>query len=467
MFFQHIYDKTLAQGSYFIGCQESGEAIVIDAKRDIDTYLEVADEQHLKITHIAETHIHADYLCGSRELAAVTGATIYLSDECNEHWEYVFKHQGLKDGQVITLGNISLKVMHTPGHTPESISFLLTDHAASDQPFMIFTGDFVFVGDVGRPDLLETAAGIKNTKRKGAEQMFHSLKRFIALPDYIQVWPAHGAGSACGKSLGAIPSSTVGYEKRTNWALQFGEKKEEFIKTLLEGQPEPPKYFAMMKHLNRVDRPLQVQISEPSALTVDKFLSAYHHGIKVIDTRPALNFYFSHFPNSINVINNRSFATWMGWIMNYQEQFVLIADEKEIKGLSRKLMRIGLDNIYGYFSGYEDLLWEMGESSGYTRFFETSALKKWIGNEKVQILDVREKSEFDSGHIKGAKHLFVGTMKEHLEDLDKNQPTAVYCQSGNRSTIAFSLLKKYGFKEVVNYGLGIDGWLKDGETLVK
>jgi hydroxyacylglutathione hydrolase len=237
MFFQHIYDKTLAQASYLIGCQKTGESIVIDAKRDVDTYLEIAKQNNLKITHITETHIHADFLTGSRELAKLTGAKMYLSDEGGEGWLYEFPHIGLKDGSVIKVGNLTLKVMHTPGHTPESISFLLTDHPASNEPVMLFTGDFVFVGDVGRPDLLEKAAGFAGTKEAGAKEMYKSINKFNALPDYIQVWPGHGAGSACGKALGAVPSTTVGYEKVRNWAFQYPKDENGFVKYLLEDQP--------------------------------------------------------------------------------------------------------------------------------------------------------------------------------------------------------------------------------------
>lgn len=185
MFFQHVYDKSLAHSSYLVGCQATGEAIVIDAQRDIDVYLDIAKQNNLRITHITETHIHADFLCGSRELSAVTGATMYLSTEGGEEWRYEFPNKGVKEGDVIQVGNLSLEVMHTPGHTPESISFLLNDHPASDSPVMVFTGDFVFVGDVGRPDLLEKAAGLIGTKEIGAKQMFQSLKKFETLPDYV------------------------------------------------------------------------------------------------------------------------------------------------------------------------------------------------------------------------------------------------------------------------------------------
>src|SRR5690606_23836047 len=187
--------KSLAQASYVIGCQAKGVAIVIDAQRDVDVYLQIAKQNNLKITHITETHIHADFLCGSRELAAVTSAELYLSDEGGDDWQYQFAHPGIKHGDKIALGNLSLEVLHTPGHTPESISFLLTDHPSTDKPVMVFTGDFVFVGDVGRPDLLEKAAGITGTQEKGAQQMHQSIQRFAKLPEYVQVWPGHGAGS--------------------------------------------------------------------------------------------------------------------------------------------------------------------------------------------------------------------------------------------------------------------------------
>ena len=274
MFFQHVYDKSLAQASYFIGCQKAGVAAVIDPKRDVDTYLEIAKQNNMKITHILETHIHADFLSGSRELAALTGAQMYLSAEGGEGWMYEFPHIGLKDGDTIMVGNLKLQVLHTPGHTPESISFLLTDTPASDEPVMLFTGDFVFVGDIGRPDLLEKAAGVKGTQDKGAHQMYESLKKFNALPDFIQVWPGHGAGSACGKALGAVPSTTVGYEKARNWAFRFNDNENDFVKYLLTDQPEPPKYFAMMKKLNKVERPLLTEVPKLKKLST---LDAIRH----------------------------------------------------------------------------------------------------------------------------------------------------------------------------------------------
>lgn len=459
MYFEHIYDKTLAQGSYLIGCQQTGEAIVIDAKRDVDTYLEVAKKNNLKITHITETHIHADFLCGSSELAAVTGAKMYLSNEGGAGWQYEFPHEELLDGSSIKVGNLTFAVLHTPGHTPESISFLLTDHPASDQPTMIFTGDFVFVGDVGRPDLLEEAAGIKGTKVAGAKQMFQSLKRFKMLPDYVQVWPAHGAGSACGKALGAVPSSTVGYEKLQNWALQFGENQEnEFVEALLAGQPEPPKYFAMMKHLNKVKRPLKIAIPPYSALPKEAFFTAFQNGMKVIDARPKAKVQEGFLTGTLTVQGNNSFATWMGWLLNYEEQFILLAEEVQKEDLNRKLMRIGLDNLYGFYSDFSELkdkeTWNAADVIAIDEF------RTYVGQPDVQIVDVRGSSEYKISHVDGADHVFVGTLPEHLDEISCDKQIVVYCQSGDRSAIAYSILRKYGFTKVKNFTGGMKEWLQ-------
>ncbi len=454
MFFEHIYDKSLAQGSYLIGCQATGEAIVIDAKRDIDTYLEIAAQNNLHITHITETHIHADFLCGSRELAAVTGATMYLSEEGGMDWQYAFPHVGLRDGDIIKVGNLSLEVLHTPGHTPESISFILVDHPATDKPVMVFTGDFVFVGDVGRPDLLEKAAGLMGTKEIGAKQLFQSLKRFAALPEYVQVWSAHGAGSACGKALGAVHSSTVGYEKISNWALQYGDDEQGFTDYLLADQPEPPKYFAMMKHLNKVKRPLLVEVPKHPKLSMAQFLSAYQKGMKVIDTRHKMNFANGFIPGSLNVQGNNSFSTWLGWLLNYEEQFTLIADDDQMEDLTRKLMRIGLDNMYGYISDVN----ELGIPLQTADVIGIDEFKTYIGKEEVQIVDVRGETEYRAGHVKGADHVFVGTLPDNLDKISKDRQVVVHCQAGDRSTIAYSILRKHGFDHVKNYAGGMKEW---------
>src|SRR5690606_17212849 len=398
MFFQQVYDKTLAQASYFIGCQAKKVAIVIDAQRDIDVYLDIAKQNNLEITHIAETHIHADFLAGSRELAEVTGAKLYLSVEGGENWQYEFAHEGLKDGDVVKVGNLSLTVMHTPGHTPESISFILRDHPASDEPVMIFTGDFVFVGDIGRPDLLEEAAGLIGTKEVGAEQMFQSLKKFVALPDYVQVWPGHGAGSACGKALGAVPSSTVGYEKIRNWAFQFGEDYEGFKNYLLSDQPEAPTYFAMMKTLNKIDRPLLVEVPTHPTLSIEEGLAITDSIL--VDTRNKVEFAKGNVKDSINIQNNNCLANWAGWMLPYDKKLVIVAEEGRQEEITRKLMRIGMDHIDGFVTDLSGVPLEE------TKLVDADTVAAWKDRDDTVLLDVRGKTEFETAHIPGAIHKF-------------------------------------------------------------
>ena len=462
MYFQHVYDKSLAQASYFIGCQAKGEAIVIDAQRDIDVYLDIAKRNNMKITHIAETHIHADFLCGSRELAAVTGAKMYLSNEGPAEWQYEFEHEGLLHGDKISVGNLTLEVLHTPGHTPESISFLLTDHPATSQPVMVFTGDFVFVGDVGRPDLLEKAAGIVGTQEKGAMQMYESVQRFSELPDYVQVWPGHGAGSACGKALGSVPSSTVGYEKIRNWAFQFASDEKGFVDYLLDGQPEPPKYFAMMKHLNKVERPLLVEVPKHAKLSKEQFLKAHEDGLKVIDTRNKVDFAKGFLPGSINIQGNNSFSTWAGWVLNYEEQFILVAEESQMEDLTRKLMRIGLDNIYGFISDVK----EPGLELQVADLIDLEEFKALSEKEEVQVVDVRNTTEFKAGHVKGADHVFVGTIEDNLDKIKKDKQVVIHCQSGDRAAVAYSLLRRNGLDQVKNYSAGMKEWKEKGNQVV-
>lgn len=465
MYFQHVYDKSLAQASYFIGCQKEGVAIVIDAKRDIDTYLEIAKQNKMRITHVAETHIHADFLTGSRELAKVTGAQLYLSDEGGEGWLYEFPHVGLKDGDTFMVGNLKFEIMHTPGHTPESISFLLTDTPASPEPVMLFTGDFVFVGDVGRPDLLEKAAGFEGTKELGAKEMYKSIQRFNALPDYIQVWPGHGAGSACGKALGAVPSSTVGYEKIRNWAFQYPGNESGFVKYLLEDQPEPPKYFAMMKKLNKVERPLLTEVPKLKKLSSAEFKEAFDKGIKVVDTRLKPEFAKGFIPGTLNIQGNNAFATWCGWFLSYDEPFILIAEESKHDDLVRKLMRIGLDNVYGYVPDVK--VWEeLGNNLEQVKQLDINDVKQIAKEGKSQIIDLRGAAEYKAGHIQGADNVFIGTLEKNLDKISKEKPVVIHCQAGDRSSIGYSVLIKHGFRNISNYFGGISEWVNQGNAVV-
>jgi hydroxyacylglutathione hydrolase len=459
MFFELVYDKSLAQASYVIGCQAGGVAAVIDPKRDVDTYLQIAKANNMTITHILETHIHADFLSGSRELAALTGAELYLSDEGDENWKYAFPHNKIKHGDNIKLGNLNFEVLHTPGHTPEHVSFLLTDKPASHEPVMLFTGDFVFVGDVGRPDLLEQAAGLKGTQDVGAAQMFDSLNEFVQLGDYIQVWPGHGAGSACGKALGAVPMTTVGYEKIRNWALQLLNDKTAFAKELLADQPEPPKYFAMMKKLNKVDRKLLTGVPRVPNLGDKAYRDAKAAGLKLIDTRSPEQFAQGFLLESYNITHNNSFSTWMGWYLNYEEYFVLIAEEAEMDELTRKLMRIGLDNIHGYISPSQLKAYESGNLATYQPL-DREEVEAALEAGNTQVIDVRGVAEYKKGHIEGADNLFVGKLTDNLDKVAKDRPVIVHCQSGGRAAIAYSILRAHGFDNVQNYAGGWVDWSK-------
>jgi len=465
MFFQHVYDKTLAQASYVIGCQKGGVALVIDPKRDVDTYLKIAEENNLKITQVAETHIHADFLSGSRELVELTGAELYLSDEGGQDWQYDFPHHGLKDGDEFMLGNLKLEVIHTPGHTPESISFLLTDLPASTEPVMLFTGDFMFVGDVGRPDLLEEAAGLKDTKEAGAKEMYQSVERFRQLPDHLQVWPGHGAGSACGKSLGAVPSTTTGYEKIRNWALHYEDDRRGFIKYLLEDQPEPPKYFAKMKQLNKEGRPLLTEVPKLKKLSGQELKEALDKGLKVVDTRHKSEFAKGFIPGTINIQNNNSFPTWMGWFMSYDEPFILIAEEAQHDQLVRMLMRTGLDNVAGYLPDVNEWT-DMGYELETVDIVSKEEVESRFQSDDVQVVDLRSASEYKSGHIEGADHVFIGTIEENLDKVSKDKEVIIHCKSGDRASIGYSILARYGFDNVHNFAGGYDEWAEKEEEAI-
>jgi len=465
MFFQHIFESSLAHASYLIGCQAKGVAIVIDPKRDVDTYLSIAEKNNLKITHIAETHIHADYLSGSLELASLTGAQLYLSDEGGPEWQYDFDHIGLKHQDEIKLGNLIFKVLHTPGHTPESISFLLTDTPATSEPVMLFTGDFVFVGDVGRPDLLENAAGLVGTKEIGAHQMFESLKIFANLPEFVQVWPAHGAGSACGKALGAVPSTTVGYEKVRNWALQFGNNEVGFVEELLSGQPEPPKYFAMMKKLNKIKRPLLTSVPNYKELETNEFVSHYQNNVTVIDTRHKIEFAKGFIPNSINIQNNKAFSNWAGWILDYNNPFILIVSKDQLEDVTRKLMRIGIDQAIGFIT--PETITTLGLPLEKQKIIDFEEMNNALNNPNAQILDVRNENEFKTAHLPNATHLFVGTLTENLHKIDTNKELYLHCQSGDRATIATSLLYRAGIKKIKNYSGSMKDWKEKNGQLIK
>ena len=462
MLLKYFYDDKIAHASYMVGCQATGEAIIIDPGRDIKIYLEEAKAQEMKIVAATETHIHADFVSGSRELAEQVGARLYLSDEGDENWKYLYldnyDHELVKDGSLFYIGNIKFEVVHTPGHTPEHISFLITDTAGANAPMGIFTGDFVFVGDVGRPDLLEEAAGIKGTSEPGARRMFSSIQRFKELPDYAQVWPAHGAGSACGKALGAIPSSTVGYEKLFNAALVFNNE-DKFVRALLSGQPEAPKYFAMMKRLNKEGPPVLNGLPQPEKLDLARMKAVLAEGLKVVDTRSAEEFAAGHIPGTINIPGDNSFTNWAGWLLDYDEPFFLIASPASMDQVVHDLVYIGLDNIGGYFVPAIIEAWQdAGQELQRYDLTTPAEIADKVAKGEVTVVDVRGLSEWNEGHIPGAKHLMLGYLADRVQQIPTDKPVVVQCRTSNRSAIGASILQAKGITNVMKLQGGYQEW---------
>ncbi len=458
MLLRYFYDEKLAQAAYLVGCVKTGEALVVDPMRDITPYLQAAAKEGLRITHVTETHIHADFVSGSRELAAATGATIYLSDMGTADWKYAYAHEPnvitVKDGDNWMVGNIRVEVLHTPGHTPEHISFMITDTAGADKPMGVFTGDFIFVGDIGRPDLLEEAAGFKGTKEPGARQQFKSVERFKNLPDYLQIWPAHGAGSACGKALGAVPSTTLGYEKLFNPAFQFGEE-EQFVRWLLSGQPEAPWYFAQMKKVNKLGPALLRDLPKPMQLNRSALDAALKAGHLVVDLRNRDEYATAHVPGTINVpANNNLFSTFIGWFVDYDRPLYLIAPSTNgIEEQIKALRAIGIDNIPGYFSPTV-----VKEGAAALPVITAQELADRLPVNGLTIVDVRGLSEYTEKHIVGAQHIPLGYLPQHLNEVPKDKTVVTQCATGYRSQIAASLLRARGFRNVITLNEGIDTW---------
>lgn len=461
MLLKYFYDSALAHASYLVGCQKSGEAIVIDPGRDIEPYLDAAAAHGLQIVGAAETHIHADFVSGARELADRVQARLYLSDEGPADWkyQYVDRHdvQLVKHGDSIRVGNVKLEVVHTPGHTPEHLSFLLTDEGGgANVPMGMFTGDFVFVGSIGRPDLLETAAGVKGSAEAGARLLYQSMRKFRELPDHLQVWPAHGAGSACGKGLGAVPSSTVGYEKLFNPALQFNDEQK-FVDYILADQPETPFYFAEMKRVNKEGPNLVRQLPALEMLAPEQIREVARQYM-IIDVSPAAAFAKSHVPGTINV-PQPMLVQWAGFLVDYQKPLHLMAEPGALPELLKRLRSIGIDKVYGLFDAGAVLA--SGQRTESYRSASPAQLQRQIESGEVQLLDVRSATEYQSGHIAGARHHFLGKLQRELETLDRSKPIVAQCQLGGRSAIATSILQRAGF-DVTNMEGGYRAWKQAG-----
>ncbi|MCR1872041.1 persulfide dioxygenase-sulfurtransferase CstB [Mammaliicoccus lentus] len=431
MFFKQFYDNHLSQASYLIGCQRTGEAMIIDPIRDLTNYMEVAENEGFTITQAAETHIHADFASGIRDVAEKLDAKIYVSGEGDDELSYKNMPEQthyVKNHDVIYLGKIKLDVLHTPGHTPESISFLLIDEGGgSSVPMGLFSGDFIFVGDIGRPDLLEKSVQMKGSTDIGAKQMYQSIKNAKDLPDYIQIWPGHGAGSPCGKTLGAVPMSTLGYEKINNWAFNVTDEAI-FIETLTSNQPAPPHHFAQMKKIN--------QFGTNSYQPYNVYPSLDNERL-AFDIRSKEAFHGGHTKGTINIPYNKNFINQIGWYLDFDEDIDLIGDKATVEQARHTLQLIGFENVLGY---------RLPKPEVQTQSIHSDEMN----GEEEHVLDVRNNEEWDQGHLKQAVNIPHGKLLNEEIPFEKNDKIYVHCQSGVRSSIATGILEYKGFTNVVN-----------------
>ncbi|WP_373524855.1 rhodanese-like domain-containing protein [Nostoc sp.] len=440
---EQINVEGLAHLSYLVGDDKAGVVAVIDPRRDVDIYLQRARELGVRITHIIETHIHADFVSGSHELKARTGAPIYGG----KSKDYQFELHQVSEGDELQLGNVTLRGLHTPGHTSEHLSLLILDSKQGKEPFGIFTGDTLFNLDVGRPDLVGSG-----TEKQLAAQLYHSLfDKLVSLGDRMEIYPCHGAGSSCGKSIGDRRQSTIGNEKIFNPALKQ-RTEEEFVKWILSDMPEPPTHYPCLKKVNALGARVMGCVPTLPPLSPEQFqkLMADSNTI-IIDTRSILAFGGGHIPGAINIALRPEFPNWVGWMIDPEKTLLLVVEsERDLSVVTEQLFRIGYDNFGGYLH------------DGMTSWQNASLPLKHIGEWTVQelnqhkdkpnvtALDVRSDSEYEKGHVPGAKNIYLPHLEKHLDELDKSQAIATYCGTGYRASIAASLLQKHGFENVIN-----------------
>ena len=479
MIFHRFFDDKLAQASYLIGCVATGEAVVVDANRDVEPYVRAAERDGLRIVAVTETHIHADYLSGSRELAARTGAKLHLSDCGPAEWKYRFAQEDgarlLREGDEIVIGNVKLRTLHTPGHTPEHLSFLVIDGAATPEPMGVITGDFVFCGDVGRPDLLEKSVQVKGSAEAAAKVLWQSLAKFRALPDHLSMWPGHGAGSACGKGMSAVPSSTVGYEKRVNWAF-LAKDERAFVDGVLAGQPEPPAYFATMKRLNRDGPRVMGGLQFPPLLDFAQLATRHESRVSnegaatrdprpvtLVDLRRTADYAAGHIPGTLCIPLSRSFTTYAGSVLPYDRDIALIFPDSDAAGLReavRDLALIGLDRVVGYWPVEAIEWWQ--EQGRPLATVDQLAPRDIAGTNGSVVIDVRAESEWVEGHLEGATLIPLPELAGRLAEVPKDRTVIVQCATGSRSMIAAGLLQAHGIDKVANLAGGYSAWVRAG-----
>jgi hydroxyacylglutathione hydrolase len=443
MYFNQFYLGCLAHASYMIG--SDGEAAVVDPQRDVGIYLDEARQHDLSIKHVIETHLHADFVSGHRELASRTGAKIYFGAEAGAK----FEHVPVREGYAIRFGSVILRILETPGHTPESISVLVIDRDKSEEPEAVLTGDALFIGDVGRPDLV----GSKMSAAELAGLLYESLhEKLLKLADHVKVYPAHGAGSLCGRNISSERSSTIGQERRFNYALRK-MPREEFVRMMTVDLPEAPSYFNLDAEINRSGPPLLGQLPSPTPLLPREVERKRNEGFAILDTRPAAQYGTGHVPGSLNIGLSGQFASWAGALLGASTQAILVAeDEESVREARTRLARVGLENVAGYLAG-GILEWDRA-GLPLARVEQISAEELRARLEEPnppRVLDVRRPLEWQSGHIPSAIHIPLHELPQKGGGaLDKETRVAVICAGGYRSSIGTSILERLGFKQVTN-----------------
>jgi glyoxylase-like metal-dependent hydrolase (beta-lactamase superfamily II)/rhodanese-related sulfurtransferase len=455
MYFKQFYLNCLAHASYLIGSE--GEAAVVDPQRDVDQYIDEASKEGLKIKYVIETHLHADFVSGHRELAARTGAEIVFGRKAGA----AFPHHPVKDGDEIRLGKVILRFLETPGHTPESISVLIVDTEISPEPQKVLTGDTLFIGDVGRPDL----AGSKGyTAEKMASSLYDSLRdKLLTLDDRVEVWPAHGAGSLCGRNISKETFSTIGLQRKFNYALQ-PMAKEEFVRMMTSDLPEAPAYFSIDAEINRSGARSLQDLPRPAELTPAEVDKLREQGVTILDVRPSAGFGAGHIPGSINIGLNGQFASWSGSLLEHDTAVVIVADDEEqVDSSIMRLARVGIENVKGYLSGGMYTWNEAGFGTATIPQITVDELKDWLNEkEDLQIIDVRQPGEYKSGHVPSATNAPLAHLADRVSKLDPDRRTAVICAGGYRSSAATSVLARLGFNNLFNVVGGTSAWTNAG-----
>jgi len=454
MYFEQFYLGCLAHASYMLG--SGGEAAVIDPQRDVEIYLNAAEENGLKIRHILETHLHADFVSGHKELAARTGARIYIGEKAGA----TFPHAGVHDGSEVTFGSCKISVLETPGHTPESICLVVTDTEKRPSPWAVLTGDTLFIGDVGRPDLSPAF-----TPQQLAAMLYDSLHgKLMKLSDDVLVYPAHGAGSLCGRNMRAEKSSTIGTERLTNYALQISTRKE-FVKQLTTNLPARPEYFANDAEIYRGGAAAMDELPELTPIPATKLKTLIEQGTPALDVRSTEAFAAGHVPGSISIALSGQFASWAGSLLGLSARPVLIADTPDqIEEARVRLARVGIEDLTGYL--------QEGIAGWKKAGFEMATLPQISARDLSQrkdlhVLDVRRDGEWQAAHLERAELWPLDRLKDSLPPLDNSVAIAVHCKSGYRSTIACSLLQRAGFTNVINVIGGFDAWQQEQLPLVE